>query len=179
MAGSTPESRDSQPPTPAESRTTMRARLARVLRRAMDRCDVSQAALADSVGTKAQKVSLWLDPKTQQSPGLADLTLFPREVARELMVWIGAAHHLTVSDDLNLDEAVDHRRHLSRLVRETAAVAATYTAALEDDHITPEERRDLIVKLRASIATETALLRELEGDESAHTHGVVRRISGR
>lgn len=163
-------------PTPSEQRASMRAEFARVLRRSLDRHDITQAQLADAVGVAASKVGRWTDHRVNETPCVASLALLPRPVAIDLLTWIGAHHHATIADDLSFgDDVSDHLAHFARLVDEINGVSTTYARALADGGIDPAERRVLIAKLRASVASQTTLLRDLEGEEAADRHGVARR----
>lgn len=158
----------------------MRAELSRTLERSLARHGISDAALGRAVGASRQKVGLWTDPESRELPSGAHIALMPRAVQVDLLQWLGAHAHVTIADDLAFDgDLSDHLKHLARLIEEMGAVTSTYAKALEDGVIEPQERRAMIEKLRASIAAQTALLRDFEGEEAARLHEVGRRVPRR
>jgi DNA-binding XRE family transcriptional regulator len=164
--------------TPREEREHLRAEFARVLRRALDRHDITQAQLADAVGVADSKVTRWCDHRSPEVPCSASIVLMPRPVQVELLVWMGSFAHLTVADDLNFDDVRDHLEHLHTVIREGSEVFASYSKVATAGHTpTPAVRRDLMRDLRESISAQTSLLRDLEAQEQADAHGVTRRPS--
>jgi transcriptional regulator with XRE-family HTH domain len=164
--------------TPAEQRASLRAEFARVLRRALDRHDITQAQLADAVGIAPSKVGRWTDHRAPEVPCAASIALMPRPVAVDVLTWMSAFAHLTVADDLNFDDVRDHLEHLHTVIREGSEVFASYSKVATAGHTpTPAVRRDLMRDLRESISAQTSLLRDLEAQEAADSHGVARRPS--
>lgn len=166
--------------TPREQRAYLRAQLARVIRRSLDRHDVTQAQLADLCGVAASKVGRWVDHTSNEVPGASDIALMPTAVASDLLTWIAGRLRLTVAEDISCESPQDHLLRLHQIVREGGDVTATYSRIVATGRApTPADRRDLIRELGESIAAQTALLRDLEGEEAAHAHDVQRRPTSR
>lgn len=163
--------------TPRERLASLRAQLARVLRRTLDQHDVTQAAMADVCGTTSQKAQAWCDPTRPEGPSVAHLPQMPRAVAMELLRWAAEPHGLTVVERLAATSVASHLGHLHRVLKEGADVSVGYSSALADGLITPDERERLISELRESVAAETSLLHALES-EGSRSYTKVRLVGG-
>jgi hypothetical protein len=164
--------------TPREERAQLRADFARILRRSLDRHDVTQAQLADLCGVAPCKAGRWCDHTSSEVPGAADVAMFPVAVARDVMTWIGSHVHMTVSDDLAFDVVADHLAHLHTIIREGGDVVTSYSRIVASGHTpAPADRRELIREIEESIRAQQALLNDLRADEAAHSINVQRRPS--
>ncbi len=163
--------------TAREERVRIRAEFARVLRRALDRHDVTQAQLADLCGVATSKVGRWLDHTANEVPGFSDVSLFPTAVAREVMTWLGSHQHVTISDALTLADVSDHYEHLHCVIESGSQVHSIYAGALRDQSITIQEQRELAAALEKSIEAQQALLNDCRAALAAHAQGVVPRKS--
>lgn len=162
--------------TPRERRAVSRADLARVLRRSLDRHDVTQGQVADSVGIAASKVGRWCDPTAAERPTIADVTLMPRPIAITLLRWAAEAHGVEVVDAIAVETVSDHLRHLYTCIREGADVTSTYASAIADGQIDATERRQLIAELEQDLSAKASLRRALLDDEAAYL-AMMRRVS--
>lgn len=153
--------------TPEQARTDARANFSRLLVRWLFEIDLTQAQLAEHVGTSPQKVQRWCDHRNPEVPGLPDLRLFPRALAERCFAWLAEGHHLTVVDELQPAEtARDLLGEIHRIAASDADVTTTFLAALANDGaVDAHERRELIAKLKRSIAVEQATLLRLEAEE--------------
>lgn len=163
--------------TPRQKREDLRAGLSRFLRQSLERHDVAQQTAAAGCGANSSKGDRWVDARNAEVPSVADLVLLPRAVALDLLNWVGGHLKLTVAEDVSVDRAGDHLGHLAKLIEGGSRVTSAYSCALIDSQIDTVERRLLIELLRASVSDQTALLRELENEESEHLRLVARRAS--
>jgi hypothetical protein len=163
-------------PTPAEERAARRADFARVLRRALDKHDVTQSQVADAVGIADSKVHRWCDHRAPEVPCAASIALMPRPVALDVLAWIGEAHHVHIVDELEAKDVGEHLSHLHTLIRETADATSAYAKALDDGVIDRAERRALLAELEQSISAQNALRRKLIADEESDVAAARPRI---
>lgn len=154
--------------TPEQERSDNRCALSRLLVGWLHDLDLTQAQLADLIGVSAQKVQRWTDHRNPEVPGLSDIKLFPRELARLALTWLAEGHHVAIVDELAPAEtARDHLAEIQRLAAADADVVTSYAGALADGMRDASVRRELIKKLRRSIEIEHAILRRLEGETAA------------
>lgn len=167
--------------TPREKRASFRAQVSRVLRRALDRHDASQVALAQAIGMARGKAGRWTDPEDPEVPGISDIALMPREVALDLLRWVADHHGLDVVTRIETGVVGDHLVHLHTLIREGSDVTSAYSLALADGVIDALERRSILAELEEDIAARTALRQALLADERTEREACaprgVRRVS--
>jgi hypothetical protein len=127
------------------SRQELRARYAaegaRELRRSIDRHDLTQGEVADCVGTRYQRVSLWCDRHRREEPRFSEIAMLPRDVAVDLLRHLAAIHGATVVDRI---ESLLPGTVMKRMAAASKAVAETslqVLSALEDDVLDDQERR--------------------------------------
>lgn len=80
-----------------EQRARRQAFHARLLRRALDLYDVSQAELALLCGIAESKVQRWLDPNSRERSAAHELEVFPDGVAIELLRELAVVHGYTLA----------------------------------------------------------------------------------
>lgn len=164
--------------TPAQMRTDSRVDFSRMLYRWLGELDITQAELADLVGAQHQKVQRWCDPNCPEVPGFSDLRLFPRELARRCLSWLGDEHGVHVIDALELPGTEGgHLAHVQTMLREGAEAVDAFIAthATPTGAPDPAARRTAVKELREAASTYLArakLLEDAERDVSPRHRGV-------
>lgn len=147
--------------TPAHvARAAARVALTKILNAARVNHDevLEQKDIAEAVGAKPQKVSLWCDVKSPNLPSIADLTLLPEPMRTRVLVALAEKCGFTLVARVDVDRRECAMRSLSRILKEGGDVTTALSSALEDGHIDPAEARE-IAKQAAEAEREFAALR--------------------
>lgn len=155
--------------TPRERLATLRAELSRVLRRALDRHDVTQASIADACGAAPQKVQAWCDHNRPEGPSLAHLALFPRAVLVDLLAPVIEEHGLHLADH-STDRAnveSDYAR-LARSIKESGEAHAAFSRGLSTHggKLTREERAEIRREAVEARAAFSELIRRIDDEDA-------------
>lgn len=154
--------------TPRERLASLRAELSRVLRRTLDRHDVSQAALAHGCGSTPQKVQLWCDHERTEGPSVAHLALMPRAVVADLLDAALAPHGLHLAEHVAQPEGqLDHLAQLHRLLTSGQDVTREFSAAIADGVVTRGERERIRQEAVEARRVLSGLIASLDAEAAA------------
>jgi len=120
------------------------------LRAAMARNAVSHRDLADACGVSKSTATKWLDPEEAMSFAAYYLCLKPHNLALDLVSRIGAEKGFAVAPESSRGTEIDHRRQLSRTLKDLSDVGNTYAHVLSthEGRITNDELQQLEREIR-------------------------------
>lgn len=147
----------------AARRLARQEEAARVLCRALERHDVTRAALAAAAGVPEQRARDWADTEADRHLSLADACAAPHAVRVELAEHLAGPTHvvalLPTTDRTRLPADISAA---GALVRGHAAVLDSLLAGLADGVLDPGERRHLRQRVRDHLRELAALEAALE-----------------